>query len=265
MDEKTAVAVKEDLYSPQVFSVDDINLEDAEKAKETKEPESDELEVEVEGKEAEIKTETLETEKLQKEIAELKGEILKISTKKETKLEPKKADAPEKLTRSQIVGILKEHKDDPEVLLNVIEHMAEQKAEATRDTTLKDVNYRQWHSNLSGISNRILSDDEDGYLAANPKVKAGLDEYAENLGFKDHPVGKLAAYAIMRLSEMAKVKSKGDDKSAEGDKGKDKGKMDKTRAFDRLDKNLGLTPEHIAAAKKFGVKLETYAKFVRRA
>ncbi len=261
MDEKTAAVVKEDLYTPQVFDVDEIDLN----VEPVKDPKLDDDEVEIEGKRAKVEVEETELSKVRKELQDVKDELLKVSVRKETKPDTKKVDVPEKLTRSQIVGILKEHKDDPEVLLNVIEHMAEQKAEATRDTTLKDVNYRQWHSNLSGISNRILSDDEDGYLAANPKVKNGLDEYAENLGFKDHPVGKLAAYAIMRLSETVKAKPKGDDKSTEGDKGKDKGKMDKTRAFDKLDKNLGLTPEMLAAAKKFGVKPETYAKFVRRA
>lgn len=262
MDEKTAAVVKEDLYSPQIFDVDDIDVGVVGEIKEPKP--DDDLEVEIEGKKPKVETEEIETTKLKGEIQALKDEILKISVRKETKLETKPDEKPEKLTRSQIVGILKEHKDDPEVLLNVIEHMSEQKAEATRDATLKDVNYRQWHSNLSGIANRIMSEDEDGYLAANPKVKGGLDEYAENLGLKDHPIGKLAAYAIMRLSEATKAKSKVDDKSTKDDATKDKGKMDKTRTFDKLDKTLGLNPEHIAAAKKFGVKLETYAKFVRK-
>ena len=43
-----------------------------------------------------------------------------------------------------------------------------------------------------------------------------------------------------------------------------KGKMDKTRLTAIKDKNMGLSADHLAVAKKFGVKPETYAKFVRR-
>ena len=262
MDPKTAAVVKEDLYSPQVFDVDEIDTDV--KVEEPKEGEDD-FEVEVEGKKDKIEKEETDVVKYQREVQELKDEILKLSVRKESKPDTESKEKPEKLTRAQIVGILKEHKDDPEILLNVIEHMAEEKASSTRDETVKDLNYKQWHSNLSGIANRIMADDEDGYLAANPKVKGGLKEYAENLGLKDHPVGQLAAYAIMRLSESVKAKSKVDDKSTMDDITKDKGKMDKTRAFDKLDKTLGLNSEQLAAAKKFGVKPETYAKFVRRA
>ena len=115
------------------------------------------------------------------------------------------------------------------------------------------------------MANRIISEDEDGYLAANPKVKGNLNEYANNLGLGDHPIGQLAAYAIMRLSDSVKAKSKPDVKS-EVEKVVDpnKGKMDKTRLTAMKDKNMGLSVEQLTIAKKFGVKPETYAKFVRR-
>jgi hypothetical protein len=132
---------------------------------------------------------------------------------------------------------------------------------------MKDVNQRQWHTNLSGMANRVIQEDEDGYLAANPKVKAGLDEYAANLGLGDHPTGRLAAYAIFRLSEHVKAKgtSKVDEKSKVEEKEKvdlNKGKMDKTRLSTHLSKSTGLNQDQLDTAKRFGVKPETYAKFV---
>lgn len=257
---ETTVSEKDSTYTPQIFSVDDIETEgEVTEEKEPKEP--DEPEIEVEGKK-QIDVEETETKRLNREVQELKGEILKLSSRREPTAEVKPTD--EKLTRQQIVGILKEHKDDPEVLANVIEYLAEQKATAIKDDTVKDMNYKQWSSNLSGIAGKILHDDEDGYLAANPKVGGSLGEYAENLGLRDHPVGKLAAYAIMRLSEQVKVKSKADEKSSKTEVKPSTRVMDKTRTFDQLGKAKGLTTDQLAAAKKFGVKPETYAKFVRR-
>jgi hypothetical protein len=258
---ETTVTDKGGEFTPQIFSVDDIDTEEV-VAPEPEAEKPDETEIEVEGKK-DVDVEESETKKLNKELQELKGEILKLSQKKDV-VPPPKAETPEKLTRQQIVGILKEHKDDPEVLANVIEYLAEQKATDIKDSTVKDMNYKQWSSNLSGIASKILHDDEDGYLAANPKVSGSLNEYAENLGLRDHPVGKLAAYAIMRLSEQVKAKPVEDVKSTKAETKPSTRVMDKTRTFDQLSKAKGLTADQLAVAKKFGVKPETYVKFLRR-
>ena len=259
MAEETEVVQSEETTpTPQIFSVDDIVLDEKEH-----EEKQDEVEVEVEGK-PEVTTDKNEVAELKRQLAEMQGDLLKVATsKKEPERQP---DQPkkEKLTKGQLAQIMKEHKDDPEVLLNVVEYLAEQKAEETRDATMKDVNQRQWHSNLSGMANRVLQEDEDGYLAANPKVKATIDEYAENLGLGSHPAGKLAAYAIFRLSEITKAKStaKVDEKSKEAETIPNKGRLDKTRLPANTGKASGLTQDQLSMAKRFGVKPETYAKFV---
>jgi hypothetical protein len=263
-DEAVTTQVKEDLYAPQSFSVDDILEEGGER--ESVE-EVVEQEIEIEGGGIKVETETpSEVAELKKQVQEMQAELLNVSKKQTAKVEP---DVPktEKLSRSQLVAILREHKEDPEVLFNVAEYIAEQKALETRDATMKDVNYRTWSSNLSGMASRIISEDEDGYLAANPKVKGGLNEYATNLGLGDHPIGQLAAYAIFRLSDSVKAKGaiKSDVKSDKMEKvDPNKGKMDKTRPTTIRDKSQGLSADQLAVAKKFGVKPETYAKFVRR-
>lgn len=267
---ENAAAVKEAVYEPQSFSVDDYADETPVVETEgfEEEAETDEPEIEIEGKgKTSVETEDNEAANLRKELAALKDEVLRLSTRKEKPPElptSKEPDKPEKLTRAQIAKIMSEHKDDPEVLLNVIDYMAEQKATEIKDSTVKDMNYQQWHSNLSGVANKIINEDEDGYLAANPKVGDKLTEMANNLGLSDHPIGKLAAYAIYRLSEAAKAKPKEDDKSDKVSKSVNSRVMDKTRASTSTSKSHGLTAEQIAVAKKFGVKPETYAKFVRR-
>jgi hypothetical protein len=260
---------KEEMYEPQSFSVDDVEISTEEK-EDTPEVDvkksEEEFEIEVEGEEKGVVTEEKEADKLRRELADLKDEVLRLSSRRE---EPKQAPPPqeakpEKLTRGQIAKILEEHKDDPEVLLNVIDYMSEQKALEIKDTTVKDMNQHQWASNLSGIANRVLADDEDGYLAANPNVVRGLEEMAGNLGLNNHPIGKLAAYAIYRLSSAAKTSSKVDDKSTKATKELKTRVMDKTRTSGKSNKSFGLTDVQLEVAKKFGVKPETYAKFVRR-
>jgi len=265
MPGETEAARKEEIYEPQSFSVDEIEVETEEKteAETTPETTEEDFEVEVEGEDKEVESDVKEADQLRREIGELKDQIIKLSTRRE---EPKKAteEKSEKLTRSQIAKILTEHKDDPEVLLNVIEYLSEQKALEIKDSTVKDMNHQRWSSELSGVANRVLADDEDGYLAANPKIGVGLEEMAGNLGLRDHPIGKLAAYAIYRLTNAAKAKSK------EGDKPKgtkdvvNKRVLDRTRTSEKVGKGHGLTQVQLDAARKFGVKPETYAKFVRR-
>jgi hypothetical protein len=263
-------AVKADIYEPQSFTVDEID----EESPETIEVEEDDLspesteepEIEVEGRDkGTIETETTEADKLRKELSGLKDEILKLSARKEERpLEKSGPQEPEKLTRAQISKILREHKDDPDVMLNIIDYIAEQKAMETRDSTVKDLNYKQWHTQLSGTANRLLADDEDGYLAANPSIKGDLDTMAQNLGLGDHPIGRLAAYSIYRYSELIKSRSKEDAKSKREKEITSKRVMDKTRVPGGGSKNHGLTDVQLSVAKKFGVKPETYAKFVRR-
>ncbi len=249
----------DEIYTPMTFSVDDV----LETEPVVESPEESEEEVEIEGKDTKIvKEPESETVLLRREIRELKDELLKSVSKKES---PTKTDDKEDIiTDGQLIKLLEDHKDQPHVMLNIMKHVAEQQAKTTRDATLKDVNHRQWHSNLSGIAKKIMADDEDGYLAANPKVVSSLEEYMTNLGLSDHPVGKLAAYAIIRLSEVVKAKAEKVDKTTTVKAKETTKSMDKTRPFDKLEKTLGLSPEHLAAAKKFGVKPETYAKFVRR-
>lgn len=269
LPDEAEAARKEEMYQPQSFSVDEIEVEG--ESEETRAVDAtpditeDEFEVEVEVEDKEVETDVKEVDSLRREVAGLKDEIIKLSARREEKPMAKPSDEkPEKLTRGQIAKILTEHKDDPEVLLNVIEYLSEQKALEIKDSTVKDMNQQRWSSELSGVANRVLADDEDGFLAANPKVNESLAEMADNLGLGSHPIGKLAAYSIYRLTNAAKAKSKEGAKPSEGEKSVNKRVFDKTRTSDKGGKSHGLTQIQLDTAKKFGVKPETYAKFVRR-
>jgi hypothetical protein len=241
-----------------IFSVDDVDLD---APNESKDEPKDELEIEIEGKD-QVSKESTELKEAQARIQELQGELLKLSLnkKKEPIIEPKKDKGEaEQLTDAQLIAILKEHKDDPAVLFNVAKHIAEQTAKTTRDAALADMTKQNRFAQLHGMGERVLSEDEDGYLAANPKVKAGLEEYTKNLDLDSHPLGALAAYAIYRLVNRSGEVAKETKTEPKADP--NKGKMDKTRTATQGTKS-SLTPDQLAMAKRFGVKPETYAKFV---
>ncbi len=259
-------ALKAAVYTPDSFSVDEIfpegEKEVVETTKTTEKEDDVEVEVEVEGK---PKIEDTELADLKRQLGEAKSEILQLSTtihglKKGTGEETKSDEKP-KLSRHQIIGILKEHGQDPEVLLNVIDYLAEEKALSTRDEALKSVSQDQWSSNLRGVSNRILS--EDKYLQTNVELKSNLSEMSKNLGFADHPAGLLATYAIYRLSEFNK-ESSDDVESKRVETAKRVRGMEKPRTPDAQTKQVGLSTEQLQVAKKLGVDPKLYAKFVRR-
>ncbi len=230
----------------------------------------DELEVEIEEK---PKVETSETAELKRLLGETQKDLLKVSqtlhdlTSKE-KETPKGKE--EKLTRSQVVNILKEHKDDPEVLFNVIDYLAEEKALSTRDKTLEDVNRKTWEGNLSGISGRILS--EDKLLSTKPEHKGIIAEYAKNLGLENHPAGLLAAHAIYVLSELNKDPSTLFSVYGKPTSEANSDRVDAIKRIKTLDKtktpsvkvggSVGLTSEEAEVAKKFGVNPKLYSRFL---
>ena len=230
----------------------------------------EELEVEIEEK---TKVEDSETAQLKKALSETQKDLLKVSQSLHD-LTTKKDETPkgkeEKLTRSQIVNVLKEHKDDPEVLFNVIDYLAEEKALSTRDKTLEDVNRRSWEGNLSGISGRILA--EDKLLSTKPEHKGVIAEYARNLGLDNHPAGHLAAHAIYVLSELNKDpstlfsvygKPTSEANSDRVDAIKRTKTLDKTKTSSASPgKGVGLSSEEAEIAKKFGVNPKLYARFL---
>jgi hypothetical protein len=257
-----------DVHAPMTINVDDFDLGgvDEDKEKEVSSKEDKEVEIEIEGKESKVEKEESELTKLQKQVNTLTEELLKVSTRKPERVIETKEEKKEKLTQAQLVGIIKENKDKdnfPEILANVMAYIAEDTASSIKNKTMEEVSHNQWKTNLSGKANRILSEDPGGYLTANPKIKSELPEMAKNLGLADHPVGELAAYGIYKLLEDAKAKDAKVDKLKSSSTNNSSRVMDKTRVSSQTGK-VTLTPEQIAVAKKFGVKPETYAMFVRK-
>ncbi len=174
----------------------------------------------------------------------------------------KPPDAPEgeKLSRTQLLAIVKEHKDDPEVLLNVIDYISEQKALGIRDKTVEDIDQRTWHTNLSSIENRAIS--EDPVLSKRPDIVEKLPAMAAALRIDKHPFGRYLAYLAYRAGNdtggAAEAAAAAEATRVE-DLKKKKG-LDPTKVPTK--KTVTLTKEQADMAQRFGVSPQTYARFI---
>ncbi len=261
-------ALQKEVKDSQEFSMDDFSLEDEEETKEeATEEESDEVVVEDEEEsepDDKVTISKADLDDLKSQITSLQKEILGLSRKptSEDAIKSKAKDS-DTLTPEQISALIEKHQGDPGVLTNIITYVAEQKAREIaneiKDTTVADIAKQNQYSQIAGMANRILQEDSDGYLKANPEVRGKLKEFAANLGLQDAPAGELAAYAIYRYAEAVKNPVK----KEEGAK-KETRVLDKTRPKPEKSKTHGLTQEQIEVAKKFGVRPETYALFVQR-
>jgi hypothetical protein len=245
-----------DMTEPAESETVEIETEDKVEKEPSKE---EEISIEVEGKGPSVETEDSKVAKLEAMVRELQGEILKVS--QQPKVAAIETPKEEKLTRQQLMQILEQAPEDrkTEVMLNIVEYMAEEKTKAVKKEAFEELNQSQWHREVAGTANRVLIEDKDGYIAAHPGIQTQIDEVTRNLRLGDNPAGRLAAYAMIRFGEGL-----GKETPVEPAKGKElpKGKMDKTRPPLTNTKTSGLTAEHYEMAKKLGVKPETMARFV---
>jgi len=264
------------LESLQV-SPDEVSLDESQEAetevKETEETkEEPEFELEVEDEKSGEK-EKSEGPDLAKENAELRAQMLQLGQEikslkdragDERKGESKAEPASDKITHEQLVGLIKEHGDNPEVMARIISHIASTEAKeiatGIRDETVKNVEFQNWFRELKTHSNAVM---QPVYEAA-PEFRSAVGETAKRLGIDGHPMGELLAYSLL---EYAKRQGETVKEAANADRAKkikDEKGLDKTRPTgDKGAKGkVALSKEQKEIADKLGVSHATYAKFI---
>lgn len=224
----------------------------------------DEVEIETESEASSVETPNNEIGQLKTTIRELQDQLLQMSARVR---EPAEAVKPkveeEQLTRAQLAQIISENSDKPEVLLNVIDYMTEQKTRAVKKQAFEELSHSNWEREIAGVANRILTEDRDGYLAANPDAMKKAIQIAKNLRLEGHPAGVAAAYSLVRLIES--LSGKEEKVVVPSVKKVSSSKMDKTRSLaeSKRGSNKKLTKEHLEMAKRLGVKdVNLMARFI---
>lgn len=210
-----------------------------------------------------------EADDLRKENQQLKQELLKISSALASKIgkpedKPKEEAKEEKLTRQQLKQVIEQYKDDPEVMLRVMEHISTETAQEIKNKTVEEERARNWHGNMQQVSDKVLRQE----LAKLPETQAKeyvekASEAAENLGLSNHPVGLLAAYAILQLAQQ------GDAEASKATEAKRVESIKKTKGLDKSRETPGsttgktgkLSKEEMEVVKNLGIKPESYLKY----
>lgn len=267
------VVVDEVIPSAPVQPVDD---------KQQTKPLEDDIEVIIEGEESKPAVDEEEPDeltKLQTSLVELQTKLSAAeqrelalaqenhSLKKVPVVAPvaKPADdesSKEKVTRSQLVAIIKEYGSDPEIMANVIQHIAKQEAQAIRDKTVEDIDHRNWATNLESIEGRAIA--EDPMLSKRPDIVAKLPAMAQALRLDSHPMGRYISFLLYKasndVSEADPVKAAAE-ATRVADLEKNKG-LDKTKTPTK--KSVTLSKDQAEMADRFGVSRNLYAKFVQK-
>lgn len=240
----------------------------------------DEVEIVVEGEEPLVVTKTTEGEepdeltKLQTDATELQRKLQE-AEQRELRLaqdlqNARRTTAPaveekptkvneEKISHTQLVAIIKEHGSDPEIMANVISHMAKQEALSIRDKTVEDIDQRTWHQNLSSIEGRAIA--EDPVLSKRPDIVDKLPAMAAALKLDKHPFGRYLSFLAYRAGNeiTTDVATDAAEATRVADLEKKKG-IDKTKTLGK--KSITMTKEQSDIAKRFGVSPQLYAKFI---
>ncbi len=239
----------------------------------------DEVEIVVEGEEPQVAKTTDgeapdELTKLQTDAAELQRKLQE-AEQRELRLaqdlqavrrvtapvveeKPTKVDE-EKISHAQLVAIIKEHGSDPEIMANIISHMAKQEALSIRDKTVEDIDQRTWHQNLSSIESRAIA--EDPVLSKRPDIVEKLPAMAAALKLDKHPFGRYLSFLAYRAGNEVTTDASTDAAEATrvADLEKKKG-IDKTKTPGK--KSITMSKEQSDMAKRFGVSPQLYAKFI---
>lgn len=196
---------------------------------------------------------------------------LQIALHKERQAKKKKTDEPEEatLTKEQLLGIMQEHGEDPNVLLNVVEHMAKQAARGVKKTAMTELE-----------SSRRDTDAEQFLQKQFPQIyeqgspwRTQVDQVKTQYEFEDSPFGDFLGLAVTVLHNyeglynQAVEKGKQTALTGEADKNRSKELNANTVKTSKGKKSSGaeLSATNLQVAETLGIKgkaLETYKKMM---
>lgn len=215
---------------------------------------------------------------LKKELDQLKQDHAKLQTHKtglekalhEARQEKKKAKIEEEtevLTDTQLLKILEDNPDDPEIQLRMLKHLAQQvaKGEVDKGVSAAEINRKQ------AQFTDFLEDKYPTLFEEGSDIRRDVETTKKDLGLVDHPFGDFFAVAVNVLTDLpelmdyafnegkdAGLKGKTEEKRKEGiehsklpsSKGKAKGEEGLSDSALETAKQMELTPGQRKAYEK---------------
>ena len=236
-----------------IEGLDDVTLEGLDLDEEEEEPEEEEEDGEPDKKSPEGVLEKLQGQvgTLEKRLNDKETHIKNLNValhqaRQEKKGKDTEEEAP--LTDQQLLGLFKEHQNDPGTLFNIIKYVAQQSAKGVEK---KAVDASQIAQKKSDIDNRLIKAYPD-LAKDDSELRTGVNSVKTDLNIDDHPYGDLFALGVMTMNNLETLMKQARD---EGKQEALKGKVEDKRK-ETVKKNA-LTPggEKPSKAKQSSTEL----------
>lgn len=180
----------------------------------------------------------------------------------------KGGDKKERLSRQQLLGLLKEHEGNPEVLLNIMEYMRDMGTEDTKEAAESAARRTQVLAKTDDYCGKIHKDygDDDSEL-----MSMIASNYLEQYELSDHPYARPIGFALWILDNLPGIIQRHAKSGAAAEQARRQkvigttlpsGKK-KVAAGDGKKTVVSLTPAQKKVAKELGVNEVTYAQMLK--
>lgn len=165
------------------------------------------------------------------------------------------------LSDAQLKALLEEHRDDPDVLMNIIKYKVEQVAKGMKKDAMSEVDMQQKKAQVDQFMKTRYPDYDD----EDSDVRRGLAPVKKALGLDDHPFGDYFAAGVQVLNSLPDIVKhwfEEGKKAAVGDTANEKrkeqikdGQLSPSGKKTDDDKYAqGLTASQLDTAKRLGFK-----------
>ena len=136
-------------------------------------------------------------EKHSSEIERLQAEINRLGFKLRKSEEKPKEDKPT-FTEAQLLQLMKEHADEPEVLFNIMKEMQRQQTEGIEKNIEQRAHVQARRQELHSIAEGVFP----GALKEDSNIYKDVVDTKEYLGLEKHPYGDFLALATMSMKNL---------------------------------------------------------------
>jgi hypothetical protein len=166
-------------------------------------------------------------------------------------------DKPQPFTDAQLLQMMKDHQDEPEVMFQIMKEMTNQSGVAIERSAEKKADIRAKSKEIGDMAERVFP----GALKEDSGVYADVQMTKSYLGLDDNPYGDVLSLAMMNMNNMpnlvenvkAQVKKELLGKTADSKrKGKIKSESLSDKGHDK-ETRTKLSPELDETAKKLGM------------
>ena len=198
MAELIVTADEDEPADPETVEGDE-DTED-EEVEEEPEPEPDAKEDEAEKLRSEIKKEInrLGFAVRKGEVDDLKAELARL---KADKAKPKDADEDPDFTDAQLLQMMKDHSDEPEVMFQIMKQMQKQAGKSIEKKTESMAKITETRKELLGITEKVMP----GALEEGTKLYSDVQTSKSYLGLEEHPYGDVLSLAMMSFRNVPKL------------------------------------------------------------